>query len=386
MATVEFPTHGSLEILMDLNFIHPLETLENWIETGPQFTLGNKISTLAKPVMLGVVHGFVTQMDGTSTVLIWSNDTDRYVQLRPDQIQLGHAAPLVLTPLMPPQGLPSAGTCLSGCTLLANFLRGIPMREVCPGTLLINAKGKPVRVTNVYFSRESTVMVQISAHCHATITHPLIDTKAHGRMQRNRRHSSKIVTTAAEWHSRRNTDNYRFPPPGDPPTRFKPHIDHPLHPSSPQNLRKSDDMWGFSTEQNQAVQSFDYSSCLICPIGHIGWAQVNTDQAILSCWGRTRHLPDPWPDLDEFQDQIEAIHTFLSNPKAIRKLETKHVMSQNPHSAAPSQSWKGKQLIEFTDGHVQLEWDHGRWFVHNWKTTESFPLGRAWIQPEENLL
>jgi len=119
-------------------------------------------------------------------------------------------------------------------------------------------------------------------------------------------------------------------------------------------------MWGFSTEQNQAVQSFDYSSCLICPIGHIGWAQVNTDQAILSCWGRTRHLPDPWPDLDEFQDQIEAIHTFLSNPKAIRKLETKHVMSQNPHSAAPSQSWKGKQLIEFTDGHVQLEWDHGR--------------------------
>jgi len=34
MATVEFPTHGSLEILMDLDFIHPLETLENWIETG----------------------------------------------------------------------------------------------------------------------------------------------------------------------------------------------------------------------------------------------------------------------------------------------------------------------------------------------------------------
>jgi len=37
------------------------------------------------------------------------------------------------------------------------------------------------------------------------------------------------------------------------------------------------------------------------------------------------------------------------------KLETKHVTPQNPHSIAPSQSWKGKQLIEFTDGHVQLE-------------------------------
>ena len=34
MATVEFTTHGSLEILMDLNFIHHMETLENWIETG----------------------------------------------------------------------------------------------------------------------------------------------------------------------------------------------------------------------------------------------------------------------------------------------------------------------------------------------------------------
>jgi len=147
MATADFPTHGSLEILMDLNFIHPLETLGNWSETGPQFTLGNKISTLAKPVMLGVVHGFVTQRDGTSTVLIWS-DTDRYVQLRPDQIQLGHTAPPVSAPSTPLTPL-SAGTCLSGCTLLANASGGKPMREVRPGTLLINAKGKPVRVTNV---------------------------------------------------------------------------------------------------------------------------------------------------------------------------------------------------------------------------------------------
>jgi len=83
---------------------------------------------------------------------------------------------------------------------------------------------------------------------------------------------------------------------------------------------------------------------------------------------------------------MEAIHTFLSNPEAIGKLETKHVTPQNSHSATPSQPGIGKQPIEFTDGHVQLEWDHGRWIVHNWKTIETFPLGRAWIQPEENML
>jgi len=79
MATVDFPTHGPLEILMDLSFINPLEALVNWTKTGPKFTLGDKISSLATPVAHGVVHGFVIQTDGTSTVLIWS-DTDRYVQ------------------------------------------------------------------------------------------------------------------------------------------------------------------------------------------------------------------------------------------------------------------------------------------------------------------
>ena len=191
------------------------------------------------------------------------------------------------------------------------------MREVRPGTLLINAKGKPVRVTNVYFSRESSVMVQISANCHTTITHPLIDTKTYERRHRNRQHFPKVVITAAEWYSRRLIDNYRFPSLGAPlhPTLnpIDSLIDHYLHPSSPRNLRQSGDLWGFSTEHNQAVRSFDDSSCLICPIGHIGWAQVNTAKAILSCWGRTRHLPDPRPDLDEFQDQMEAIHSFLSN-------------------------------------------------------------------------
>jgi len=170
MATVDFPSHGSLEILMDLNFIHPLKNRENWTKTGPQFTLGDKIFTIARPAMLGVVHGFVTRTDGSSTVLIWFNDTDKYVQLRPDQIQLGHTAPPASIPLTPPQGLSSTGTCLSGCTLLANSSGGIPMREVRPGTLLINAKGKPVRVTNVYFSRDGPDLCTLPRNDHPSTT------------------------------------------------------------------------------------------------------------------------------------------------------------------------------------------------------------------------
>jgi len=123
------------------------------------------------------------------------------------------------------------------------------MREVRPCTLLINARGKKVRVTNVHFSRESTVMVQISAHCRATITHPLLDTKVHGRTQRNRRHSAKPIIMAAEWHTRRQNDTYRFPLIGGPPNQpLGLQVGYCLHPSSPQNLRKSGDMWGFSTE------------------------------------------------------------------------------------------------------------------------------------------
>jgi len=77
--------------------------------------------------------------------------------------------PSVLPPLDP--GIPvtqSAGTCLSGCTLLASPSGGIPMREIRAGTTLLNSKGRRVKVTHVYFSRESSVMVQISANCHTT--------------------------------------------------------------------------------------------------------------------------------------------------------------------------------------------------------------------------
>ena len=196
------------------------------------------------------------------------------------------------------------------------------MREIRVGTILLNAKGKRVKVTQVYFSRESSVMVQISANCHATLTHPLIDTKIVRRQYRKRPRIS-FVTTAAEWYTRRHTDKYRFPPPSAP---------HPmceeLHHSSPHNLRRSGDMRGFSTAQNQAVQSFDDSSCLICPIGHAGWAQVDVAKALLSCWGRTRHLPVPTPDLNELQEQMMAIHAFLSEPDAIRKLATQRSMRQ----------------------------------------------------------
>jgi len=125
------------------------------------------------------------------------------MQLRPDQIQLDNTALSPAKLSEPPQGHLNTGqTCLSGCTLLANSSRGIQMREVRPGTFLFNAKGKKVRVTNVYFSRESTVMVQISAHCHATITHPMVDTKGHGRWCRGRRISAKTIVTAVVWYTR----------------------------------------------------------------------------------------------------------------------------------------------------------------------------------------
>jgi len=67
------------------------------------------------------------------------------------------------------------------------------MREVRPGTLLLNAKGKQVRVTNVYFSRESSAMVQISANCHTTITHPLIETLESATLPQNRDHGGGMV-------------------------------------------------------------------------------------------------------------------------------------------------------------------------------------------------
>jgi len=285
MARVNFPTHGNLEIPAELTFINPLEAKENWTSTGPGFTLGDKITTVEGPAIFGVVHGFVTQRDSSPLVLMWFNETDKYVQLRPDQIQLHNTAPSPAKSSKPPQGHQNTGqTCLSGCTLLANSSGGIQMREVRPGTFLLNAKGKKVRVTNVYFSRESTVMVQISALCHATITHPMIDTK-----------------------------------------------------------------------------------------------EVDIATAILSCWGRTRHLLDPRPDLTEFQEQTEAIHTFLSSPEAVKRLENRHLMIP-PDALSP----RDKHPIEFTNGHIQLEWARGRWSVQKWKDMEtSQPL---WIQPEENFL
>ena len=122
-----------------------------------------------------------------------------------------------------------------------------------------------------------------------------------------------------------------------------------LHPSSPHNLRRGRDLWGFSTEQNQAVRSFDDPSCLICPIGHSGWAQVDIAKATISCWGRTRHLPDPRPDLDEYQEQMLAIHAFLSNPDAIRKLEAKRTTHQDSQPASLFRTDTDGLPMEFTN-------------------------------------
>jgi len=296
MAIVNFPTHDDLEIPAELTFIHLLEARENWTNTGPGFTLGDKITTLEGPAIFGVVHGFVTQSDGSLVVLIWFNETDKYVQLRPDQIQRENTALSPVKNLESPPGQSNTGqTCLSGCTLLANLSGGIQMREVRLGTVLLNAKGNEVTFTNVYFSRDSTVMVQISAHCHATITYPMVDTKRQGRWNRGRRNSAKTKVTAAEWHTRRRHNPYRSTPMGSQHLQPLDHQVGYLHPSSSQNLRKSGDMWGFSTVNNQPVRSYDDPSCLICPIGHIGWTQVNIATAISSCWGRTRpcRIPDP---------------------------------------------------------------------------------------------
>jgi len=95
----------------------------------------------------------VTQSDGSLVVLIWFNETDKYVQLRPDQIQRENTALSPAKKLAPPPGQSNNGqTRISGCTLFANLSGGIQMREVRLGTLLLNAKGNEVRVTNVYFS------------------------------------------------------------------------------------------------------------------------------------------------------------------------------------------------------------------------------------------
>ena len=75
-----------LEIPAEIAFIHPLEARENWTKTGLQFVLGDTITITEGKSIFGVVHGFVTQLDSSSLVLIWFNETVKYQQLRPDQI------------------------------------------------------------------------------------------------------------------------------------------------------------------------------------------------------------------------------------------------------------------------------------------------------------
>jgi len=171
MATVHFQILGRLEIPAEQTFIHVLEAncASNWAPTGPEFTMGDRIITLQEPVGQGVVHGYMTQEDGSTAVLIWLNETVKYIQIRPDQVQRDIAALLIAeVETLPLNQPPSAQTCISGCTLLSlapsSKLQppgGIPMREVRPGIRLLNAKGKEVMVTNVYFSRENAVVVQI---------------------------------------------------------------------------------------------------------------------------------------------------------------------------------------------------------------------------------
>ena len=223
-------------------------------------------------------------------------------------------------------------------------------------------------------------MVQISEHCHTTITHPLVDTYRPKQRSSYRKNYTKTVVAAAEWHTRRQNHIYRTTPRGNPPLFPSDHqVEYHLHYSSPQNLRKSGDLWGFSTQDNQPVRSFDDPSCLICPIGHIGWSQVDIATAILSCWGRSRHLPYPRPDLVEFQEQTEAIHAFLSRSEVVKQLEAKRKRTDPGLSLS-----RNKRPLEFTNGHLQLECLRGRWLVRDWKDQETNQY--SWIAPEENFL
>ena len=53
--------------------------------------MGDRIITLQGPAGQGVVHGFMTQVDDSIAVLIWLNETDKYIQIRPDQVQKENA-------------------------------------------------------------------------------------------------------------------------------------------------------------------------------------------------------------------------------------------------------------------------------------------------------
>jgi len=76
MVSVDFKTKGIMEIPAERTFIHPLEATTNWAPTGPQFVLGERITTLEIQPTLGVVHGFTTPPDGSLLVLIWFNERE----------------------------------------------------------------------------------------------------------------------------------------------------------------------------------------------------------------------------------------------------------------------------------------------------------------------
>jgi len=122
-------------------------------------------------------------------------------------------------------------------------------------------------------------------------------------------------------------------------------------------------MWGFSTEYNQPVRSSDDPNCLICPIGHKGWSEVNIRQATYHCWDNWAEIPDPRPDLEEYMDQTKAIHEFLGTPEAhmllekarIQRLTEKLRPGQNPSRV----SYQSRKPIHFLRGHVNLTWTRG---------------------------
>ena len=83
---------------------------------------------------------------------------------------------------------------------------------------------------------------------------------------------------------------------------------------------------------------------------------------------------------------MRAIHAFLSDPEAIRKLAEQRPMRQASGLASLPHHETEELPLELANGHVQLDWASGRWSVSDWKPSGQAPLEGAWIQPEENLL
>ena len=192
MVQIDFKAGNLARIPATLTYIHPLETLPGWKDTGDTYALGHRIRVVRDPNRTGFVHGFVTQDDLSERVLVWLSGAQEYQQMLGGNIE--HAPSeggtgtdnqdTYLPQLVPTTGAQEqttgAHTCLSGCSRLETPTskggrKHILMREVRAGTTLVNKEGQTVLVTNVYYSIDTSTMDRISQNLHTSTTHTLID-------------------------------------------------------------------------------------------------------------------------------------------------------------------------------------------------------------------